>query len=68
MNKQAEKELLDLTQKIISQMESQDLMMNQEEKDALEFINNSMNFFLDQGDFDRAIIEGREMLKKLDQI
>jgi hypothetical protein len=31
-------------------------------------MNDSMSFFLEQGDFGRSVIESREMLKKLDQI
>ena len=61
-------ELLSLTQQILVKMESHDLIMDQEEKDALESMNNSMSFFLEQGDFGRAVIESREILKKLDQI
>ena len=68
MNEKIHEELLDLTQQIISKMESQELVMSQEEKDTLESMNDSMSFFLEQGDFGRAVIEGREMLKKLDQI
>lgn len=62
-------ELLSLTQQILVKMESAfDLTMTQEEKDTLESMNNSMSFFLEQGDFGRAVIESREILKKLDQI
>ena len=68
MNEETQKELLDLTQQIISKMESQELVMSQEEKDTLESMNDSMSFFLEQGDFGRAVIESREILKKLNQI
>ena len=68
MNEKIHEELLDLTQQIIVKMEAQELVMSQEEKDSLESMNDSMSFFLEQGDFGRAVIESREILKKLDQI
>jgi hypothetical protein len=68
MNQEIHEELLHLTQQIVSKMESQELVMTQEEKDTLESMNDSMSFFLEQGDFGRAVIESREILKKLDQI
>ena len=63
-----EEELLDLTQKILIALESDDLVMEQEEKESLEGMNDSMLFFMEQGDFDRAVKEGRQLLKKLEQI
>ena len=63
-----EQELLDLTQKIVVALESHDLVMEQEDKESLEEANNSMLFFMEQGDFDRAVKEGRQLLKKLEQI
>lgn len=64
----SEQELLDLTQKIVVALESHGLVMEQEEKESLEGMNDSMLFFMEQGNFDRAVEEGRQLLKKLEQI
>ena len=42
--------------------------MEQKDKDALQSMNESMSFFTEQGNFDRAISEGKELLKRLDEI
>ena len=68
MDKETEGELLDITQQVMLKLDAWDLVMDEEEKDTLESMNNSMSFFLQQGDFGRAVIEGRQLIKKLDQI
>ena len=42
--------------------------MNQEDRDSLDFLNDSMSFFIEQGELDRALQEGKQLLKKLDEI
>jgi hypothetical protein len=49
-------------------LESPDLVMTKENRDSLESMNESMGFFIEQGNFDRALKEGREFLKRLEQI
>lgn len=66
MNK--EEELLDVTLKILVALEGPNLKMNQEDRDSLDFLNDSMSFFIEQGEFDRALQEGKRLLKKLDEI
>ena len=66
MNKQ--EELLNLSLEIVNALESKDLVMEQKDKDALQSMNESMSFFTEQGNFDRAISEGKELLKRLDEI
>jgi hypothetical protein len=68
VNQEEELELLDITQQMLTVLESPDLVMPKEDKDSLESMNNSMAFFIEQGDFGRALKEGREFLKILDQI
>ena len=68
MNQEEELELLDLTQQMLTVLESPDLVMSKKDKDSLESMNSSMTFFIEQGNFDRALKEGREFLKRLDQI
>ena len=67
MNQEEELELLDLTQQMLTVLESPDLVMSEQDKDSLESMNNSMAFFIEQGDFGRALKEGKEFLKKLEQ-
>ena len=66
MNK--EEELLDVTLKILVALEEPNLKMNQEDRDSLDFLNDSMSFFIEQGELDRALQEGKQLLKKLDEI
>jgi len=68
MNQEEELELLDITQQMLTVLESPDLVVTEEDKDSLESMNNSMAFFIEQGNFDRALKEGREFLKRLEQI
>ena len=68
MNQEEESELLDVTHKMLIALESPDLVMTKEERDSLDSVNESMAFFIEQGDFSRALKEGREFLKRLEQI
>jgi hypothetical protein len=68
MNQEEESELLDITHKMLVALESPDLVMSKENRDSLESMNDSMGFFIEQGNFDRALKEGREFLKRLEQI
>ena len=68
MTQEEELELLDITQQILTAIDSPDLVVTEEDKDSLESMNNSMAFFIEQGNFDRALKEGKEFLKKLEQI
>jgi hypothetical protein len=68
VNQEEELELLDLTQQMLTILESPNLTMSKKDKDSLESTNNSMAFFIEQGNFDRAIKEVGEFLKRLDQI
>lgn len=59
--------LLDLTYKIVNAISDNKDSQSQEEKESLINILNSMNFFVENGNFDRAISEGENLLKKLNK-
>ena len=42
--------------------------MSQEDKDALESMNESMAFFIEREDYGRAVKEGNQILEKLSEI
>jgi|TARA_R110000824_G_scaffold11959_1_gene52606 hypothetical protein len=72
MSKEEEKKawvkLADLTQQIVSSLEAHDLIMEEKDKEALEGMNASMLFFMDQRNYKRAIEEGSNLLRKLEEI
>ena len=59
--------LLDLTYKIVHAISDNKDSQSQEEKESVINILNSMNFFVKNGNFDRAISEGENLLKKLNK-
>ena len=59
--------LLDLTYKIVHAISDNKDSQSQEDKESLINILNSMNFFVENGNFDRAISEGENLLKKLNK-
>jgi len=68
MRQEEELELLGITHTMLLALESPDLVMTKEKRESLESMNESMGFFIEQGNFDRALKEGREFLKRLEQI
>ena len=61
-------ELLKLSQEIVVGLDVHSLTMTQEEKDYLESARESMAFFMDCGDIDRAVLEARNIVSKLKEI
>ena len=61
-------ELLKLSQEIVIELDVHSLTMTQEEKDYLDSARESMSFFMDCGDIDRAILEARNIVSKLKEI
>ncbi len=59
--------LLDLSYKIVHAISDNKDSQSQEEKESVINILNSMNFFVKNGNFDRAIYEGENLLKKLNK-
>ncbi len=59
--------LLDLSYKIVHAISDNKDSQSQEEKESVINILNSMNFFVKNGNFDRAISEGENLLKKLNK-
>ena len=54
--------LLDLSYKIVHAISDNKDSQSQEEKESVINILNSMNFFVKNGNFDRAISEGENLL------
>ena len=65
MNKHQEEELLEITQAMMEELNKPTLTLSQEEKDEVTLITESMFFFMDSGEADRAISEGRKILNIL---
>lgn len=65
MNKHQEKELLEITQVMMEELNKPNLTLSQEEKDEVTLMNESMFFFMGNGETDRAITEGRKILNIL---
>ena len=65
MNKHQEKELLEITQVMMEELNKPNLTLSQEEKDEVMLMNESMFFFMGNGETDRAITEGRKILNIL---
>jgi hypothetical protein len=61
-------ELLKLSQEIVVALDVESLTMTQEEKDSLESARESMAFFMNCGDINRAIEEARNILSILKEI
>jgi hypothetical protein len=68
MKQEEELELLGITHKMLLALESPGLVMTKEKRESLESMNESMGFFIEQGNFDRALKEARGFLKRLEQI
>lgn len=62
-----QEKLLDLTHKIVYAIGSHEEFESDEEKQSCFDMLESMQFFVDQGNYDRAISEGENLLKKLDK-
>ena len=65
MNKAQEEELLEITEVMMEELNKPTLTLSQEEKDEVMLMNESMLFFMDNGEADRAITEGRKILNIL---
>ena len=61
-------ELLKLSQEIVIALDRDSITMTEEQKEHLESSRESMAFFMDCGDLDRAILEARNILSKLKEI
>ena len=66
-NKKEEK-ILEITHQMVLALENPNLMMTKEQKEELEILNESLLFFLDQNDWDRAIKEGERIVKIINEL
>jgi hypothetical protein len=65
MNEDQEKSILDLTQKIIISLADKKTFDNKKEVEKVFAFLESMEFFVEQGDYDRVIDEATHLLNKL---
>jgi hypothetical protein len=63
-----ENKILEITEKMIIALENPNLMMTRDQKEKLETFNESLLFFLDQGDWDRAIQEGERIVEIIEEL
>tara|TARA_B110000495_G_C23012697_1_gene599201 strand:+ start:1847 stop:2062 length:216 start_codon:yes stop_codon:yes gene_type:complete len=61
-------ELLGLSHEIVIALDRESITMTKEEKEHLESARESLAFFMNCGDLDRAILEARNILSKLKKI
>lgn len=66
MSKQEQK-LLELTEKIVDAIANTKEFQSEEEKESCFDVLKSLEFFMDQGNYDRAITEAEYLLKKLNK-
>ena len=65
MNK--EDKLLELTEKLIHAIANNESFDSEEEKQSSFSMLESMQFFVEQGNYDRAISEGENLINKLNK-
>lgn len=65
MTEEQELKLLKLTEDILIAIANPEFNLSEEEKQDAYLANESLGFFLQMGDFERAIKEGKELLLKL---
>lgn len=65
MNK--ENKLLELTEKLIHAIANNNSFNSEEEKQSAFSMLESMQFFVEQGNYDRAISEGENLINKLNE-
>lgn len=65
MNK--EDKLLELTERLIHAIANNESFDSEEEKQSSFSMLESMQFFVEQGNYDRAISEGENLINKLNE-
>jgi len=68
MKQNKEEKFLEITQQMVLALENPNLTMTQKQKDELETLNESSLFFLDQGDWDRAIGEVERIIEIINEL
>ena len=56
-----------MTEKIVDAIANTKEFQSEEEKESCFDVLKSLEFFMDQGNYDRAITEGRVFIKKLNK-
>lgn len=61
-------ELLELSRQIVIALDVESLTMTEDEREQIDSLRESVAFFLDRGNYDRAIQEAKTLLNKLNSI
>jgi hypothetical protein len=61
-------ELLEVSRQIVVALDVDSLIMTEEDKGSIESSRESMSFFMEAGNLDRAVAEGRNILSRLDDL
>ena len=61
-------ELSEISRRIVVALDSDSIHMTEEDKESMTRIIESLAFFTNEGDLDRAIREGNSLIKKLSEI
>ena len=67
-SEQLQEELCEISWKIIEKLDDPNITLTQEEKDELHMSNDSMLFFIEQENWERAYKEGVNTLNRLSEI
>jgi hypothetical protein len=62
-----QEKLCEISHKIINKLD-EDIELSEEEKTELHMSNDSMLFFIDQGNWARALEEGKQTLRRIAEI
>lgn len=65
---QIQEELCEISWKIIEKLDDPNIALTNEEKDELHMSNDSMMFFIEQENWERAMKEGLNTLNRLSEI
>tara|TARA_B100000131_G_scaffold283795_1_gene291978 strand:+ start:363 stop:581 length:219 start_codon:yes stop_codon:yes gene_type:complete len=67
-SEQLQEELCEISWKIIEKLDDPNITLTQQEKDELHMSNDSMLFFIEQENWERAYKEGVNTLNRLSEI
>tara|TARA_B100001778_G_C18555921_1_gene615348 strand:+ start:369 stop:584 length:216 start_codon:yes stop_codon:yes gene_type:complete len=65
---QIQDELMEVSWQIIDKLDNPDLELSEEQKSDLHMGNDTMMFFIEQENWDRALKEGQNNLNKLNNL
>jgi|TARA_B100000073_G_scaffold13539_2_gene11206 prephenate dehydratase len=65
---QIQEKLCEISWMIIEKLDDPNITLSKEEKETLHLSNDTMMFFIEQENWERALTEGQNTLNKLKQI